>query len=151
MSGKWKGNIATIMMIKSTPKPSFSMSKWEEMINKLSDKYYSWGKNHTEEEFKKDLKDLLASQREKSYEEGYEDGEDSGHADVVAYLDSDETNWQKAIEAQRELSYKEGYEDGLKADNDPVVELGIHGHDCPDCNGGDCECLCRVCRGLKKV
>ena len=55
------------------------------------------------------------------------------------------------LASQRETIYKEGYEDGLKADNDPVVELGIHGHDCPDCNGGDCECLCRVCRGLKKV
>lgn len=31
------------------------------------------------------------------YEIGYTDGENSGHADVVDYLDCDETDWKKAI------------------------------------------------------
>jgi hypothetical protein len=77
-------------------------SDWEERFDKEW-KYvlYNAGNGYQYscgEELKSFISQEIKSARASGYEVGYEEGTDSGHADIVAFLDTDSVDWGEAIQ-----------------------------------------------------
>lgn len=80
-------------------------------IKKLRDIYSSqvrsWNNSDADKWWDTQVEILLDQVADEAYHTGYDNGENSGHVDVLLYLDSDEDDWQKAIDQVREQTLEE--------------------------------------------